>query len=79
MDQQHLAGLLQVAAADVEVVVADGLDHLVEGEVVLQQAIGIDPHLVLLLKPPQPLISAVPGTVRKAGLMTQSWTRAQLR
>ena len=49
VDQEHAAAPADVAAADVAVVLLDRLDHLVEGQAVLDEAVGVDADLVLLL------------------------------
>ena len=48
VDQEHLAVLANVAAADVAVVSLDGLHDLVEGQAVLDEPGRVDPHLILL-------------------------------
>ena len=49
VDEEHLAVLADVAAADVAVVLLDGLDHFVEGQAVLDEPGRVDADLILLL------------------------------
>ena len=49
VNQQHSALLADVAAADVAIVGVDRLDDFVESQAVLDQSIGIDADLILLL------------------------------
>ncbi len=48
--QQHVAFAVDVAAADVEVVPAKGVDHILKGDVVFVQERGIDADLILFLE-----------------------------
>jgi len=49
VNKQHLAVLLDVAAPDVSVVLLHCLYRLFECQAVLDEALGVDPNLVLLL------------------------------
>ena len=47
MNEEHAAAAVDDAAADVLVVGADGLGRTIEGEAVLGELRGVDPHLIL--------------------------------
>ena len=48
VDEQHAAHVADVASADVAVVGSQGRDHFVEGQLVTDEPLRIDPHLKLL-------------------------------
>ncbi len=48
LDEEGLAVLADGAAADVLVVLLDGLHHLVEGQAVFDEPVGVEAHLVRL-------------------------------
>src|SRR5208282_5142432 len=50
MHQEHLIAHANVAAADIAVVLANGLDHFIECQVVSIEPVGLDAYLVLLLE-----------------------------
>ena len=61
-----LLRMLDVAAAEVGVVVRHGGDHIVQRQVVAAQVLGSTSIVYCLVSPPQELISLTPGTVSSA-------------
>ena len=48
VDQEHLAVLADVAAADVSIVLFDGFDDFIERQTIFDEAGRVDPNLILL-------------------------------
>ena len=67
LHEHRLRAFADIAAADVAIVLFDGLHHLVERQAVLDEQVRIDAHLVLLL------VAAPAVDLRRALARCASW------